>query len=338
MPELPEVEYTARQLRASIIGATIRDTIIFWDRVIAHPDLPSFLAQVSGQIIIDVRRRAKFLLLDLHGDFFLSIHRRMTGNLLLLPPGWSIDTSLQQIDPLAWNTRGPTFYQTEQSTEAQQPQPTSAIPQPSAEPALNAAIPPTQPTITSTETSYCRLCFNLADGRRLLFTDPRKFGRVEFWPRAREAEVFKNVGLEPLSQEFSVERLAAALSTRRSPIKVALLAQDIVAGLGNIYADESLFHASIHPLRPANSLTSQELLALHSGVITVLAQGIAHGGTSFSGYRDLWGEAGDNYNHVKVYQQTGKPCPRCSANIERIVIAQRSTHFCPACQRLLIEG
>jgi len=109
MPELPEVEYTARQLRASVIGVTIRDAQVFWERTIGHPDLPDFLAEVAGSRIIDVRRRGKYLLIDLSGKLFLSIHRRMTGNLLLLPPGWEIDTGLRETDPVASNITGITF-------------------------------------------------------------------------------------------------------------------------------------------------------------------------------------------------------------------------------------
>src|ERR1700736_3945772 len=110
MPELPEVEHTARQLRAAIIGATIHDAQVFWERTIGHPELPDFLAEIAGRTVPGVRRRGKYLVLDLSGDLILTIHRRMTGNLLLLPPGWEIDTSLRERDPIAWNTRGPAFY------------------------------------------------------------------------------------------------------------------------------------------------------------------------------------------------------------------------------------
>ncbi|HYT28813.1 MAG TPA: zinc finger domain-containing protein, partial [Ktedonobacteraceae bacterium] len=184
---------------------------------------------------------------------------------------------------------------------------------------------------------YCRTSFNLADGRRLLYTDPRKFGRIELWPREREAEALEGLGPEPLSDEFTVEGLARSLSTRKGAIKQVLLNQEIIAGLGNIYADEALYYAAIHPLRPAYSLSPGEIRLLHEGIVSVLSLGIEHGGTSFSEYRDLWGEAGENYNHVLVYQQEGKPCPRCGQPIERIVVAQRGTHFCPACQKLTVE-
>jgi formamidopyrimidine-DNA glycosylase len=321
MPELPEVEYTARQLRATVVGATIQEAEVFWERTIGYPDLPDFLAEIAERRIEGIRRRGKFLLIDLSGNLFLSIHRRMTGNLLLLPAGWKIDTSLRELGPAIWSTKGPTFI----------------IPEHIGVPLVGSQssedILPAESLLR-----YCRVCFNLVDGRRLLFTDPRKFGRIELWPRSREEEAFAGLGVEPLSEEFTVEHLATALASRKSGIKQVLLAQEVVAGVGNIYADETLFYAGIHPLRRADSLTPLEVGLLHEGIITVLRRGIEHGGTSFNDYRDLWGEAGENYNHVRVYQRTGEPCVRCGTLIERIVIAQRSTHFCPTCQRLLIES
>jgi formamidopyrimidine-DNA glycosylase len=308
MPELPEVEYTARQLRASVVGATIREVCVFWERSVRRPDVPDFVVEVAGRRIEGVRRRGKWLLLDLSGDLFLSIHRRMTGNFLLLPPGWTIDTSLRTQDIASWNTQGPTFY-------------------------LDA----TTEISYSHEIRYCRVCFILEDGRCLLFTDPRKFGRIELWPRAQEEEAFAALGPEPLSEMFTLERFATALAGKKTAIKQVLLNQEVVVGVGNIYADEALFYAQIHPSRRANSLTPQELHLLHEGIISVLTSAIEHGGTSFNDYRDLWGEAGENFNHVRVYHQDGKPCPRCGTLIERMVIAQRSAHYCPMCQVVSIH-
>src|SRR5205814_3543958 len=166
--------------------------------------------------------------------------------------------------------------------------------------------------------------------------DPRKFGRIALWRRERETEAFEGFGIEPLGDEFTAEELARSLAGRAGAIKPVLLNQEVIAGLGNIYADEALYYASIHPLRRANSLTPTEVQLLHEGIVSVLTLGIEHGGTSFSEYRDLWGEAGDNYNHVRVYHQQGKPCLRCGTPIERIIVAQRSTHFCPNCQKLTL--
>src|SRR5579875_1575283 len=220
MPELPEVEYTARQLRAHIVGATIRAADVFWARTIGYPSPQDFRAGIAGRHIERVRRRGKFLLLDLSGDVFLTIHRRMTGNFLLLGPGWKVDCGLRESDAVAWDTRGPSF------------------------------IPPDDVRFSySRELHYCRVCFNFADGRRLLYTDPRKFGRMELWATAREEEVFADLGPEPLDQSFTTERLAGGLARHHTSIKAALLDQRVVAGLGNIYADEALFFAGIHPLR-----------------------------------------------------------------------------------------
>lgn len=313
MPELPEVEYTARQLRASVVGKTIQNATVFWERTIAHPGLADFLAEIVDRTIEGVRRRGKFLLLDLSGNLFLSVHRRMTGNFFLLPAGWTMNTHLRETDPVTWNVKGPSFQETVFSTDS-------------------SAGLATRP-ITLSQTCYCRVCLNFTDGERLLFTDPRKFGRVELWPRNREEEAFARLGPEPLDETFTPEQLTEALSRRKTSIKQALLAQDLVVGLGNIYADEALFYASLHPLRCANSLTLEETRILHEGIIAVLRDGIEHGGTSFNDYRDLWGEAGDNYNHVRVYQKDGTPCIRCGTLIERMVVAQRSTHFCPTCQK-----
>jgi formamidopyrimidine-DNA glycosylase len=318
MPELPEVEHTARQLRATITGATISEAQVFWERTIGYPALPAFLAQVAGRQVEGIRRRGKFLLLDLSGDLVMTIHRRMTGNLLILPPGWEVDTSLRQTDPLSWSTKGPSFSKIPATPPDNQPACS-----------LSAANDP--------RLSYCRVCFYFSDGRCMLYTDPRKFGRVELWPRELEQEALKWLGPEPLDEGFTVEQLMKALASRKSTIKQALLTQEVIAGLGNIYADEALFYAAIHPRRRANSLSPAEVQLLQEGIVSVLTLGIEHGGTSFNDYRDLWGEAGENYDHIRVYHRAGQPCLRCGTPIERVTIAQRSAHFCPNCQKLTLE-
>jgi formamidopyrimidine-DNA glycosylase len=323
MPELPEVEYTARQLRATIVGKTIQNVDVFWSRTIGYPDPADFVAEVAGREVVGVRRRGKFLLIDLSGDLFLSIHRRMTGNFFWLPAGWEVDTSLREEDARVWDTKGPMFERLIDVQEGRPKGPHSS---------RHAAPAPTRTSIPIALTRYCRVCFNFVDGERLLFTDPRKFGRIELWPQNREAEAFAGLGPEPLGEEFTVEGFREALAKRKVSIKQALLDQTIVVGVGNIYADEALFYAYIHPLRSANLLALEEVRALRDGIVHVLTLGIEHGGTSFNDYRDLWGEAGENYNHVLVYQKDGQPCARCGTPIERRVIAQRSAHFCPHCQ------
>lgn len=331
MPELPEVEFTARQLRATVLGATIRDVQIFWERTIGTPAGAVFRSLIVGQRILQVRRRGKYLLFDLGRtdapELLMTVHRRMSGNLYLLPPGWEIDTQLRQANPMAWNTRGPDFRYN--SSGAQQGQQNGSL-LVSEEEAVY---------YDPAELTHCRVCFDLVDGRRLLFNDARKFGRIELWPADREDEALAGLGPEPLSAEFTVEALASRLAGRKGPIKVVLLAQETVAGLGNIYADEALYYACIHPLRPANSLTESELLQLHAGIVSVLTMGIEHGGTTFSGYRGLRGELGENYDHLKAYHKAGftKLCQRCGGLISSLVIAQRTAHFCPHCQQMPAE-
>jgi formamidopyrimidine-DNA glycosylase len=331
MPELPEVEFTARQLRATVLDAALGDVHIFWERTIGTPGAPTFCALLAGQRILQVRRRGKYLLFDLGRagvpELLMTVHRRMTGNLYLLPPGWEIDTQVRTANPTAWSTRGPDFRYSSLSSAQSQQRPPLLVREEEAvyyDPA---------------ELSHCRVCFDLVDGRRLLFNDARKFGRIELWPADRENEALAGLGPEPLSAEFTVVSLGNALRGRKGPIKAVLLAQETVAGLGNIYADEALFDACIHPLRPANSLTEAELVRLHAAIVSVLTMGIEYGGTTFSGYRGLRGELGENYNHLKAYFKAGdnKHCLRCGGLIASQVIAQRTAHFCPTCQKFNVE-
>ena len=143
---------------------------------------------------------------------------------------------------------------------------------------------------------------------------------------------FAALGPEPLEDDFTPQVLAERLAGRQRPIKAVLMDQAVVAGLGNIYADEALFRAGIHPLRPAASLTTEEVARLHAGIQGALRTGLEHGGTTFGRHRDVYNEAGVNLEYVEVYRRTGQPCLRCGTPIERIVVTQRGTHFCPHCQ------
>jgi formamidopyrimidine-DNA glycosylase len=160
--------------------------------------------------------------------------------------------------------------------------------------------------------------------------DPRRFGRLEFLD-LRQKAAFQGPGAEPLTID---EREFAALFHRRQlPIKAALLNQSLLAGVGNIYADESLFQAGIRPRRRSNSLTFAELERLRLALRKTLQKAIRLGGSSVSDYVDANGERGFFQLEHCVYQRTGEPCPRCQTPIRRILLAGRGTHFCPRCQR-----
>jgi len=294
MPELPEVETVARDLQRRVAGAVIDDAEVRWDRTIRHP-LPSerFVAELRGATISRVGRRAKSVLLHLADGRVMTVALRMTGALIVADPGTPDDR-------------------------------------------------------------YARVVFRLGDGRELRYRDVRKFGRIGLWERGgvprprrgrpkprgvaerrepyRVGDVFARHGPEPLASSFSSARLAGRLKGRSARLKTLLLDQSFIAGVGNIYADEALWRARLHPLRAADTLTPDEVRRLHRAVRAVLRQGIVNRGTSFGDYVDTEGEPGANAERLAVYQRTGQPCLRCGRPISRIVIGQRSTHFCPHCQ------
>jgi formamidopyrimidine-DNA glycosylase len=162
--------------------------------------------------------------------------------------------------------------------------------------------------------------------RALVFNDTRKFGRV--WLTANPEEVLGKLGPEPLSRQFTPQWLHTALHSKHRLLKPLLLDQTFLAGLGNIYTDESLHRAKIHPLAASDSVTVKQVEALHEAVRTVLKEGIRRNGASF----DWVYRGGEFQNYFRVYDRAGKPCPVCGTTIERIIVGQRSTHFCPRCQ------
>lgn len=180
-------------------------------------------------------------------------------------------------------------------------------------------------------TPWDRVVFTLDDGRLLRFIDPRKFGRVLF---VREAtDILSALGPEPISADYDVDRFAADLRGRRRRIKSLLLDQAFLAGLGNIYVDEALFLARIHPLTPADRIRGQRARRLHTAMREVLEAAIASDGSSFDAfYRTPEGKAGCYQDAHQVYGRSGSPCPRCETTIRRILIDQRSSCFCPRCQ------
>ena len=175
--------------------------------------------------------------------------------------------------------------------------------------------------------AHDRVVFHLSDGRDLAFNDTRKFGRV--WLLDDPAPLFDRLGPEPLGEAFTAAWLHEALHRRRRRIKPLLLDQGFLAGVGNIYADESLHRAGIHPLRRSDTLSTQETADLWRHVREVLEEGIRANGASID-----WVYRGGGFqNHFRVYGRAGDACTVCGTPVERIVVAQRGTHFCPGCQK-----
>ncbi len=172
--------------------------------------------------------------------------------------------------------------------------------------------------------------FQLDNAHQLRFSDARKFGRVYLTPDP--GQVIGGLGPEPLAADFTPDRFRELLAGRRGALKPLLLDQAFLAGIGNIYADEALFRAGLHPLRSASSLSIEEQGRLYSGIRAALETGIDYEGASVNWYRKPDGTPGNSQKHFYTYGRTGEPCLRCGTPITRIVVGGRATHFCPACQ------
>ncbi len=180
---------------------------------------------------------------------------------------------------------------------------------------------------------FLRARFSLDDGRELRFSDARRFGEAFVIPTARLDERFSGrLGVEPLSEEFTTEEIERVAAGRTAPLKSFLLDQSGIAGVGNIYADEALWRAELHPLSPAGSMRHEHAEALREGVVEALLAGLAGGGASIDDYLDSRGERGSMQDEFLVHTREGEPCLRCGTPIRRIVVSGRSTYFCPGCQ------
>ena len=182
---------------------------------------------------------------------------------------------------------------------------------------------------------HLRVRMVLDDDRRVLFVDQRRFGTgVVLLGEAALLEYFESrLGVEPLSPDFTAEALRALARGRRAPVKAFLLSQERIAGVGNIYADEALHRARIHPLRPVGTLRRPQLAALRDAVVESLQAGIDARGATIDDFRHADGATGSFQNEFLVHRREGEPCPRCGTAIRKIRAAGRGTYFCPKCQR-----
>jgi len=184
----------------------------------------------------------------------------------------------------------------------------------------------------STSERHLRARFVLDDEREVWFTDPRRFGEAFLIDDADLEARFERLGVEPLSGAFTAESLGEIVTGRTAPLKSFLLDQSGVAGIGNIYADEALFRARLHPLSPAGSMKPEHREALRDAIVTALEAGIDGGGASIDDYRDGRGERGAMQDEFLVHTRESEPCPSCGGSIARIVVGGRSTYYCPSCQ------
>jgi formamidopyrimidine-DNA glycosylase len=286
MPELPEVETVKRGLQALLIGRTVKkvehDTPKSFPNATA--DVKEFLIASK---VVEIRRRAKVLLIDLSSKYTLVIHLKMTGQLVF---------------------RGEAVF---------------------------GAGHPNDSLIGELPDRSTRVTIEFTDGSRLYFNDQRKFGWMKLMPTLEVPNIdfMKKVGPEPLEADFTASEFADRFKRRaKTSIKAALLDQTVVAGVGNIYADESLWGAKIHPKRLVGSITPNEFKKLYQELRSVMNLAIEKGGSTDKNYVNAEGKRGSYMDFARVFRREGKPCPRCGATIFKLKAAGRGTHICPVCQ------
>lgn len=288
MPELPEVETVRRGLANLIVGKVVvseqHDTEKGFPN--ADSDVKQFLI---GASVLDVRRRAKVLMIDLSTGYSLLIHLKMTGQLVFV---------------------GETRF---------------------------GAGHPNDSLINDLPDKSTRVSLGFKDGTKLFFNDQRKFGWMRLLPTIEIPNIafMQKVGPEPLSADFTAKDFIQRLARRpKTNIKAALLDQSVVAGIGNIYADESLWGAKIHPQRLVNSLTNEEMTLLYTEMRAVMNLSVEKGGSSNSTYVNAEGQRGSYMDFARVFRREGLACPRCGTTIEKMRVAGRGTHVCPFCQHI----
>ena len=277
MPELPEVETVAADLRPHLVGRTITACDVRFPTIVRHPEPARFEVELTGRRIEAVSRRGKYILHHLDrcpSPLLLVVHLGMTGQLRYVPP-------------------------------------------------------------ETPEPDHLHAVLDLDDGHQLRYRDTRRFGRLLLGTEAELVAAGKlpRLGPEPVDPAFTASDLYRRLHVRRAPVKALLLDQMVVAGVGNIYADESCFRARVRPDRPGSSLSRPAVGRLHGALASLLHEAIANRGSSVDSYRDAWGEMGDQQHLLQVYGRGGKPCFRCGRPLVVVRLAGRTTVFCRRCQR-----
>jgi formamidopyrimidine-DNA glycosylase len=289
MPELPEVETIRTGLNRLLPGRIVAAVDFNWLKSFPN-DKHSVQRFLVGAKIVEVKRRAKVLLVDLDSQYSLVVHLKMTGQLVFCSKD-----------------------------------------------ARFGAGHPNDSLIGKLPDRSTRVIFTFEDGSKLFFNDQRKFGWVRLLPTAEVPSIdfMKKVGPEPLDSSFTWQVLREQLKRHQNTsIKAALLNQTVLAGIGNIYADESLWGAKIHPAMVVKNLSAAQIKRLHSSLVTVLRLSIKKGGSTDKNYVDAEGRKGSYLKFASVFRREGQPCPRCANIIQKIRVAGRGTHICPHCQKL----
>lgn len=293
MPELPEVETVRRDLSLDLIGVRF-SKIKFIDFKNVAPSATFLAKYLKNKTVFDLRRRGKLLIVDLKGeDKHLLIHLKMTGQLILVKGKRALAGG-------------------------------HSLSESSFSEAVGGKLP----------NKFTRAYFSFDNGSQLFFNDLRKFGYIKLADnRELDRILSDNYGPEPLDKSFSKEYLASICKNRKAPIKAVILNQKLIAGLGNIYADESLFASGIRPQRLAGSLKAKEIESLQQEIKKIIRRAIKARGTTFRNFVDGKGKKGNFSSQLKVYHRDGQACFKCGSIIKKTKVAGRGTHYCPHCQK-----
>ena len=313
MPELPEVETTVRDLRPQLVGRTVTRARVTWERTVAQPNAKQFTREIVGYKIMEINRRGKYLVFSLERQQ-LSDNRRQTTDdekqLRESSATYQIASRKSKIEKLVLNEMKDRKFLLVHLR-------------------MTGQFGFHEPRVKRDKHQHVHLL--LDDGRELRFHDFRKFGR--WWLVDNPKHVVGKLGPEPL--EMSKREFLKRLRERRGHIKPLLLNQSFVAGVGNIYADESLWYAKIHPLRDATTLSDKEASDLYNAIRRVFKKAIGVGGTSFDAtYKRINGQSGEFQEDLRVVGRAGEPCYRCGTPIVKTVVGQRGTYYCPMCQQI----
>lgn len=305
MPELPEVETIKNDLKKAILGKKIAGVEVK-DKKVVKSKLADFLKVLIGNEFKDISRTGKLLVFGLKNKKYLLIHLKMTGQLVY------VKTTRPHPIPLLCKERG-----------------------------LNKRRGGVIvvgghdfPAIENRSTKFTRAIFKFTDRSELYFNDMRRFGYLKIANGDELKKIKAEYGVNPLSRDFKYENFKKIFKNKKIAVKQILMDQKLIAGIGNIYADEILFAARIRPTRPANLLKDGELKKIFSVIPLILKKAIKHRGTSFSDYIDGEGKKGNFTSFLKIYgKKAGEKCPACGGPVKAVKIGGRTAKFCPKCQK-----
>lgn len=303
-------------------GKVVADTWHDWAK--SFPNAPADVARfLLGSRVTHVRRRGKVLMIELSSGYSLVIHLKMTGQLVFIANQKQTRSPKPETKPEAKKNDSKSLGSEAPNLELER---TGRF----------GAGHPSDSLVNALPDKSTRVVLDFTDGSKLFFNDQRKFGWMRLLPTVQVPEIdfFKKIGPEPLDADFTVDKFIERLQKRpSSAIKAVLLDQTVLAGVGNIYADEALFLARIHPQAKVGGISRTKLVALHGDLQDVLKLSISKGGSTDRNYVNAEGQRGSYIEFAKVFRRQNQPCPRCGTPIAKIRVAGRGTHICPRCQR-----